>query len=86
MSSIASTVTTYSLLSVQKSLRADLEAQAQDDAKFPEAYLGSDVDVQWCVRRILMVPEQHHLDEVMVAWDDATLQQRSEVLDTLGLK
>jgi hypothetical protein len=33
-----------------------------------------------------MVPEQHHLDEVMVAWDDATLQQRSEVLVTLGLK
>jgi hypothetical protein len=79
-------MTAGNLFSVQKSLRADLAAQTQDDGGFPEAYLGSDVDVQWCVRRILMVPEHHHLDEVMVAWDDATLQQRSEVLVTLGLK
>tara|TARA_R110001592_G_scaffold56998_3_gene173388 strand:+ start:1308 stop:1565 length:258 start_codon:yes stop_codon:yes gene_type:complete len=51
---------------------------------FAEAYFSADVAAQWEVRQILSVYDHHHLDEVMVAWDDADSVARALVHDVLG--
>lgn len=60
-------------------LHADLMAQQEDNQGFPDAYMGADVACQWQVRQILSVSDHHHLDEVMVAWEQASPELRDAV-------
>ena len=52
---------------------------------FPELYMAADVEQQWQIRQILSVSDQHHLDEVMSAWDRAGSAQRDAVRAALGV-
>lgn len=52
---------------------------------FPELYMAADVEEQWQIRQILSVSDQHHLDEVMSAWDQAGPAQQDAVRAALGV-